>query len=132
MSKPIRHQSHDQLIQARYRGTFYAIQRPRVRCTFRVVPRPAKSIGQRPLDQNCGGSRHWVRHFRGDSADRLRGSLNRSSPPLPPLFPLLSKRDEILNGKTLDRNSHYFARYCFENGIALYVGCVCVAFMSLK
>jgi len=27
--------------------------------------------------------------------------------------------DEILNGKTLDRNSHYFARYCFENGIEL-------------
>ncbi|KII91793.1 hypothetical protein PLICRDRAFT_105890 [Plicaturopsis crispa FD-325 SS-3] len=27
--------------------------------------------------------------------------------------------DEILNGKTLDRNSNYFARYCFENGIQL-------------
>ncbi|KAF8465876.1 Molybdopterin binding protein [Russula ochroleuca] len=27
--------------------------------------------------------------------------------------------DEILNGKTLDRNSNYFARYCFENGIEL-------------
>ncbi|KAI9056498.1 Molybdopterin binding protein [Trametes sanguinea] len=27
--------------------------------------------------------------------------------------------DEILNGKTLDRNSNYFARYCFENGIDL-------------
>jgi len=27
--------------------------------------------------------------------------------------------DEILNGKTHDRNSHYFARYCFENGIEL-------------
>ncbi|KAF8893021.1 Molybdopterin binding protein [Infundibulicybe gibba] len=27
--------------------------------------------------------------------------------------------DEILNGKTLDRNSHYFAKYCFENGIDL-------------
>lgn len=30
-------------------------------------------------------------------------------------------RDEILNGKTLDRNSNYFARYCFEQGIELYV-----------
>ena len=30
-------------------------------------------------------------------------------------------RDEILNGKTLDKNSNYFARYCFENGIDLYV-----------
>jgi molybdopterin-biosynthesis enzyme MoeA-like protein len=29
--------------------------------------------------------------------------------------------DEILNGKTLDRNSHYFANYCFEQGIELYV-----------
>ena len=28
-------------------------------------------------------------------------------------------RDEILNGKTLDRNSNYFARFCFENGIDL-------------
>ncbi|KAI0046787.1 Molybdopterin binding protein [Auriscalpium vulgare] len=27
--------------------------------------------------------------------------------------------DEILNGKTLDRNSNYFAKYCFENGIDL-------------
>ncbi|THH31849.1 hypothetical protein EUX98_g2354 [Antrodiella citrinella] len=27
--------------------------------------------------------------------------------------------DEILNGKTLDRNSNYFARYCFEYGIEL-------------
>lgn len=26
-----------------------------------------------------------------------------------------------MNGKTLDRNSNYFARYCFENGIELYV-----------
>ncbi|KAF9238130.1 MoaB/Mog domain-containing protein [Melanogaster broomeanus] len=27
--------------------------------------------------------------------------------------------DEILNGKTLDRNSNYFARFCFELGIDL-------------
>jgi len=27
--------------------------------------------------------------------------------------------DEILNGKTHDRNSNYFARYCFEKGIEL-------------
>ncbi|OBZ76949.1 N-acetylglucosaminyl-phosphatidylinositol biosynthetic protein gpi1 [Grifola frondosa] len=27
--------------------------------------------------------------------------------------------DEILNGKTLDRNSNYFARFCFEHGIEL-------------
>ncbi|KAG2743270.1 Molybdopterin binding protein [Suillus brevipes Sb2] len=27
--------------------------------------------------------------------------------------------DEILNGKTLDRNSNYFARFCFEHGIQL-------------
>ncbi|KAN0094537.1 MoaB/Mog domain containing protein [Tylopilus felleus] len=27
--------------------------------------------------------------------------------------------DEILNGKTLDRNSNYFARFCFEHGIDL-------------
>ncbi|EED78209.1 predicted protein [Postia placenta Mad-698-R] len=27
--------------------------------------------------------------------------------------------DEILNGKTLDKNSNYFARFCFENGIDL-------------
>lgn len=32
----------------------------------------------------------------------------------------MESRDEILNGKTLDRNSHYFAQYCFENGIDLY------------
>ncbi len=30
-------------------------------------------------------------------------------------------RDEILNGKTLDRNSNYFARYCFEQGVELWV-----------
>lgn len=30
-------------------------------------------------------------------------------------------RDEILNGKTHDRNSNYFARYCFEKGIELCV-----------
>lgn len=28
-------------------------------------------------------------------------------------------RDEILNGKTHDKNSHYFARFCFEHGIEL-------------
>ena len=28
-------------------------------------------------------------------------------------------RDEILNGKTLDRNSNYFARFCFDHGIDL-------------
>ncbi|KAF7789990.1 hypothetical protein EIP86_000938 [Pleurotus ostreatoroseus] len=27
--------------------------------------------------------------------------------------------DEILNGKTLDRNSNYFARFCFEQGVEL-------------
>ncbi|KAI9567703.1 MoaB/Mog domain-containing protein [Boletus coccyginus] len=27
--------------------------------------------------------------------------------------------DEILNGKTLDRNSNYFARFCFDHGIDL-------------
>uniref|UniRef100_D8Q7T7 MoaB/Mog domain-containing protein n=1 Tax=Schizophyllum commune (strain H4-8 / FGSC 9210) TaxID=578458 RepID=D8Q7T7_SCHCM len=27
--------------------------------------------------------------------------------------------DEILNGKTLDRNSNYLARYCFANGVNL-------------
>ncbi|KXN89745.1 hypothetical protein AN958_05285 [Leucoagaricus sp. SymC.cos] len=27
--------------------------------------------------------------------------------------------DEILNGKTHDRNSHVFAQYCFENGVDL-------------
>ncbi|KAF8161238.1 MoaB/Mog domain-containing protein [Crassisporium funariophilum] len=27
--------------------------------------------------------------------------------------------DEILNGKTLDRNSHCFAQYCFEHGVDL-------------
>ena len=30
-----------------------------------------------------------------------------------------SRSDEILNGKTLDRNSNYFARFCFENGVEL-------------
>lgn len=28
-------------------------------------------------------------------------------------------RDEILNGKTKDTNSNFFARYCFELGIEL-------------
>ncbi|KAF9029569.1 Molybdopterin binding protein [Hymenopellis radicata] len=27
--------------------------------------------------------------------------------------------DEILNGKTLEQNSHYFAKYCFEHGVQL-------------
>ncbi|TFY74180.1 hypothetical protein EWM64_g9833 [Hericium alpestre] len=27
--------------------------------------------------------------------------------------------DEILNGKTVDKNTNYFAKYCFENGIDL-------------
>lgn len=27
--------------------------------------------------------------------------------------------DEILNGKTLDSNSHFFAKYCFEHGVDL-------------
>ena len=31
----------------------------------------------------------------------------------------LVDRDEILNGKTHDTNSHNFARYCFEVGIEL-------------
>ena len=32
---------------------------------------------------------------------------------------LTKHSDEILNGKTLDRNSNYFARFCFEHGIDL-------------
>jgi len=49
------------------------------------------------------------------------------------LLPIPSLRDEILNGKTLDRNSNYFARYCFENGIELYVGQrVLFAFVSCE
>lgn len=33
----------------------------------------------------------------------------------------MTSSDEILNGKTHDRNSHVFAQYCFEHGIDLYV-----------
>lgn len=33
--------------------------------------------------------------------------------------PTFQTRDEILNGKTLDKNSNYFAKYCFERGIEL-------------
>ncbi|KAH9043604.1 putative molybdopterin binding domain-containing protein [Lactarius hengduanensis] len=33
--------------------------------------------------------------------------------------PLFRQTHWVLNGKTLDRNSNYFARYCFENGIEL-------------
>jgi hypothetical protein len=40
-------------------------------------------------------------------------------------FDFLLQRDEILNGKTHERNSNYFARYCFENGIELYVSALC-------
>lgn len=29
--------------------------------------------------------------------------------------------DEILNGKTLDTNTNFFAKFCFEQGIDLYV-----------
>jgi molybdopterin-biosynthesis enzyme MoeA-like protein len=35
------------------------------------------------------------------------------------LHSLLSHSDEILNGKTRDTNSNYFAKFCFENGIDL-------------
>lgn len=30
-------------------------------------------------------------------------------------------RDEILNGKTHDKNSNYFAKFCFEQGVELYI-----------
>ena len=30
------------------------------------------------------------------------------------------RSDEILNGKTHDTNSNFFAKYCFEHGIDLY------------
>ncbi|KAH0831279.1 Molybdopterin binding protein [Lanmaoa asiatica] len=40
------------------------------------------------------------------------------SPPSP-CTSLSDHSDEILNGKTLDRNSNYFARFCFEHGIDL-------------
>ena len=33
----------------------------------------------------------------------------------------LDVSDEILNGKTHDKNSNYFAKFCFEQGIELYV-----------
>ncbi|KAJ3761426.1 Molybdopterin binding protein, partial [Lentinula raphanica] len=32
---------------------------------------------------------------------------------------MVNYRDEILNGKTMDKNSNYFAKYCFERGIDL-------------
>ena len=37
---------------------------------------------------------------------------------------MLFVRDEILNGKTQDSNSHVFAQFCFQNGIDLCVGMV--------
>ncbi|OJA16566.1 hypothetical protein AZE42_03844 [Rhizopogon vesiculosus] len=56
--------------------------------------------------------------------------LNFPTSPVPKKNPLRDQRhiktaaaliigDEILNGKTLDRNSNYFARFCFEHGIQL-------------
>lgn len=35
------------------------------------------------------------------------------------LMELSEDSDEILNGKTLDSNSNYFAKFCFERGINL-------------
>ncbi|KAJ8596880.1 Molybdopterin binding protein [Rhizopogon salebrosus TDB-379] len=60
----------------------------------------------------------------------LSQPLNFATSPVPKRNPLGEQRhiktaaaliigDEILNGKTLDRNSNYFARFCFEHGIQL-------------
>ncbi|KAF8997250.1 hypothetical protein BDZ89DRAFT_1083780, partial [Hymenopellis radicata] len=51
--------------------------------------------------------------YRGCAHYRVRRSALRAG-----LGSSLS-RDEILNGKTLEQNSHYFAKYCFEHGVQL-------------
>ncbi|KAL1709576.1 MoaB/Mog domain-containing protein [Schizophyllum commune] len=79
------------------------------------------------------------RPYTTPSASSLVPPVNvPSASPLEPSFPLspipenplgdgrcireaaaLIIGDEILNGKTLDRNSNYLARYCFANGVNL-------------
>jgi hypothetical protein len=140
-NSPPYHESHDQVIYAHNRYAYTGIHRTFVRHTLRIVSRSAKSIGRRPLDKNGRGHHHRVRplslEWRGGGCQiRPRPTENLANQTFsflpflrPSLFISLIKRDEILNGKTLDRNSHYFARYCFENGIELYVDCVCVPFL---
>jgi len=55
---------------------------------------------------DSGSSHHWVCYFRIYAVGP--GSNFTAS-------------DEILNGKTHDKNSHFFAQYCFERGIELCV-----------
>jgi hypothetical protein len=88
---------------------------------FELSPVPPNPLGEgrwiktaAALVIGCVVFLEGVRSFHGNNS--LKDSLVLLS---------LGQRDEILNGKTLDRNSHYFARYCFENGIELYVDGLC-------
>ena len=62
----------------------------------------------RPVYQNSRCSRYRVHFSETFTSDSL-------------LILLCFHRDEILNGKTHDRNSHTFAQYCFVHGVELYV-----------
>ncbi|KAJ7262296.1 MoaB/Mog domain-containing protein [Mycena haematopus] len=72
-------------------------------------PAPAASFSLSPVPKNPLGEGRYIR----TAACLIIGQSSHNS------NPLLTFRDEILNGKTHDMNSHYFAMYCFEQGIDL-------------
>jgi len=72
----------------------------------RSVSNTAKSSGRGQMHSDSRSSHHWVCYFRTYTVGP--GSDSTAS-------------DEILNGKTHDKNSYFFAQYCFERGIELCV-----------
>ncbi|XP_006455316.1 hypothetical protein AGABI2DRAFT_153347 [Agaricus bisporus var. bisporus H97] len=64
--------------------------------TTAVPSQPTKSFSRSPIPKNMLGEEGYIR----TAAALIIG-------------------DEILNGKTHDRNSHVFAQYCFEHGVDL-------------
>lgn len=102
----------------------------------RVVPPRARQIGLRSLRMSSATSsgvtasvrfsisavpRNWAEgNYIRTAGALIIGYVSRLSVHPANVFSVID-RDEILNGKTLDSNSHFFAKYCFEHGVDLYV-----------
>ena len=87
--------------------------------TARTTMENKDDLHASPVPPNPLGEGRWIR----TAACLIIGCIcSFNLPAVTILTTWNGRRDEILNGKTHDKNSNYFARFCFEQGIEL---CVC-------
>ncbi|KAL7284689.1 hypothetical protein ACG7TL_001992 [Trametes sanguinea] len=110
---------------SRSRATFSTKQHPRI--PARAMSGNATTTHPVPADPSAPSEKRENQGQATGAGEQPKWNFPLSPVPANPLgegryiktAAALVIGDEILNGKTLDRNSNYFARYCFENGIDL-------------